>query len=262
MRADNSTGNLDVWTVVPILVCFVLLAGCSGGGSTSTPTAAATTDTPTTAPTETVATETTTERRTTRRTTTTKAVDNPWGKTPIVVGIRNDGDARNYTPQVRAAVKYWKTNGSEYATWEPALVVRPNASDPDVVVRFKKAVTLCGFTVEPGASYLGCASILEPDTRPQSPETVAIRSGMTNDSTYRTVRHEFGHILGLDHGEPPVEVMNESDVVTQQVYSIFVDTSRISLRGDTTIRQTEHVMQYYDDGAEGWLEEDVTFELV
>lgn len=270
--------------VALLLVVLAVLAGCAGSATEITgPTASTATTAPPSTATETIGppateTETTTApARTVAAAGTTEQPDatptaaptptgpaNPWGKRPVVVGI-DDGSRsdRNYTRPVRRAIEYWRTDGERAATWNPAFVLRPDASDPDVVVRFVDDVRRCHRSVDD--DIVGCAPLLPPDATPPDPALVRVDGGLDDESTYLTVRHEFGHVLGLRHGDEPTAVMAHRVAVSRALrdrYTVAVVFEDDVINQDRTVRQVEQAVDYYDAGAGGWLEQEVSFELV
>lgn len=188
--------------------------------------------------------------------------DNPWRKEPIIIGIDSSADPdRNYSAHVVDAVEYWNMNGKEDNGWSPNFTVQPESSSPDIVVRFVNEIEYCG--KDDGGVTIGCARILQPDTNPNEPEIILVNLGLTNQSTYRAIRHELGHTLGLEHGEGPPGVMQAYDTYIEQVVRIYFEfeTSADHEKRDTR-RQARYVFDYYSSGADGFLTENVEFALI
>jgi hypothetical protein len=250
-------------SAVFLTVLLIVLAGCSGssppgGESETTETAVPATEPGTTVSTSPISTPTTT-----KETPTPEPVDNPWGKKPIVVGIRNDAHSENHTAQVIDAVEYWNTKGREYATWTPAFEVQPDADDPDIVVEFTSKIERCGLE-HPGTT-LGCAKVLSPDSYPSSPEIVEIVTGQASDELQLTLRHEFGHTLGLYHGNEPTDIMGEEaerfwEKDPDGPYKVHIEFKGGWKAKRLSKEQIQHALDYYESGADGWLEENVSFE--
>lgn len=253
---------------VCLLVLIVVLGGCATSPvETETPPTDPTTepapdvDSPT-------ATQTDTRTRTPSPTPTETATpipdrpDNPWQKEPVIIGIDNSADPdRNYTAPVLEAVDYWHANGEGYTAWESNFSVEPNADSPDIVIRFVNDIPACG-PDESGVT-IGCASLLYADSHPDDPEVVLVNLGLTDQSTYRVVRHELGHILGLEHGEGPSGVMAEySEVFNQVVRVHFEFETRADHEKRDTRTQAGYAFDYYSSGAEGFLSEEVEFAVI
>jgi hypothetical protein len=257
-------GSVRVWG----LILVIILSGCA---TTSVPTESTPTNTPTEEESNVDAssvtkTETSTETpfATATATTTPTPVlpDNPWHKTPIVIGIDNSEDPdRNYSAQVNEAVEYWHENGKNHTEWSANFTVKPNASSPDIVIRFVSEIRNCGRSE--GDVVLGCASILEASSVPNDPEVVLVNLGLTDQSTYRVVRHELGHILGLSHGEGPDNAMRSYTIVFNQIVRVHLEVeSTAEHEKRDTENQLDYVFEYYSSGADGFLDEDVQFALV
>lgn len=257
-----------------VLVFALVIAGCSGA-SNDGPTAA---DTATSSATEvertpapdvdTVETPTPTKSYTPTKTPTPTETEtptlaeNPWGEEPIVVAIDGPSDSPvNYTGAVRRAVGYWQDNDHGDLPYRPTFVVKPSATTAHVVVRFVPSIERCGEST--ANETIGCAPVLDAGDSAAIPEIVRVQRGLTNRSTYRTVRHELGHVLGLEHGEGPDGVMSSTDVVHDRVVRVdFVfETTATAERRDTR-RQARHAFDYYADGAEGFMQEDVSFAII
>jgi hypothetical protein len=132
----------------------------------------------------------------------------PWHGT-VVVGVAGP-DADRVAPLVAAATDYWADRAEQYAGPPVAFAVRPDADDPDVLVRTVETLESCDGVRDAA----GCAPHLTAADRPlPDPVVVTVRAGLRDDSTLLVVRHEFGHLLGLDHDDEPAAVMSAAAVV-------------------------------------------------
>lgn len=256
-----------------IVVCLMLLvSGCASGDETQSPSSAATTTSgPTKAGTTTdgitpeggQTTTAVTQPTTTPLPDWAEPASNPWGRSPIVVAVVDDVGARDdYVDQVERAISYWETDGANFTRWEPAFVLRPDAEDPDVIVRFVDGVWGCGSTS--GDEIVGCASVLDSDDEPNDPEVIEIDGNLSEYRLYSTTRHEFGHLLGLRHDDEPQAVMAQSSAVPVDLDASGVIGVHVEIKDSITAKsgtreQVDYALDYYEGGAGGWLERNVTF---
>lgn len=133
----------------------------------------------------------------------------PFPRTDTVtVGITYvAGDDRTITPLVRDAVEYWEATDDRYGDYQTDWVVDPDAERPDVEVLLVDTIVACGFGPR-HEYYIGCTNLLSTATSANTPVQVEIATGYTNDSTRRTITHEFGHLYGREHGEEPMPLMS------------------------------------------------------
>lgn len=253
-----------------LLVVLLILSGCAGSDNPQDVNEATkTTETaipPTESPTRTTTSPTpeieTTIATTSTHTATPKPIHNPWRKEPIVIGIDQPSDTnKNYTKHVIQAVEYWDENAEGHTSWTPVFVVRANAESPDIEIRFVSKIDRCG--VESGGITIGCAPVLSADSTARQTELVRVNMGLTNASTYRVIRHELGHVLGLEHGEGPGDVMAPYDRVYDQVIRVNLqfETTATHEQRDTR-RQLWYALEYYSGGADGLVNEDVEFAVI
>lgn len=177
-----------------------------------------------------------------------------------MIGV-SGSSARNSTEQITRAVEYWNNTDDSDIDWRPAFVVRPNAVSPDVEIRFVDTIQSCGVGISDNT--IGCARVLSAASHPTEPEVVRINKGLTNESTYRTIRHELGHVLGLEHGEGPEDVMAPYDEVYSQIIRVRIEfeTTAKHEQGNTR-RQIRYALDYYAEGADGHVEEDIEFAVI
>lgn len=180
------------------VVVILLLAGCGGQPSatdTPDPTADASDLTPTATP---------------MPTDTPTPPDNPYEADPVIVGIDNPTN-RSYAPLVHKAVEYWEEKDSQYGDYTANYQIQPDAPSPDINIRFVDKIDVCG--TESGEDIVGCAPYVN-DTSPDEPVEVRIERGKRgatyNKSLIQTIKHEFGHLYGIEHGEEPMPLMNDT----------------------------------------------------
>lgn len=227
------------------LVGLVLLAGCLGGlGPAADPARTGTAEPAT-------ATDASADGGT--------AATNPWGTEPVVVGVRPSDDA-TYVATVRNATAYWERVDERYLGFPVEYEVRPDASDPDVVVSFVAELPAC----EGAADAAGCAPLVR-DRVDDRPAMAYVRTGFAPASRLLVTKHELGHTLGLDHDDPPADVMAAESVLytrpqpnaTERAFpwadAEFVVAVNASGADDPAgaREQVGHALDYYERGPEG-----------
>jgi hypothetical protein len=206
--ARPSTRTAERWRLylrVAVLAAVLVLAGCAtpfGAGDGMPATGDSDVHTPESFP---GANGTASATVPDGETTSPSRAANPWGRETLAVAVVNTaGTWRNGTGHVADALDYWATR-QRVGDYEVDFELRPSARDPEVVVRYVEDIATCGSAKgERGAGYAPRISAANP---PDPPEHICVRVGYTEGSTRRIVRHEFGHLLGISHGEPPTDLM-------------------------------------------------------
>lgn len=245
-------------TTAVALTLIIILAGCGGSTTSSTPTSSATqpaSSTPSTTPTHTPTPASTA--------TPPPLYHNPWNKQTIHVAIENPTD-RNYQPIVRQALRYWETDGQKWADWvdlQFSLISDPNAADADAIIRFG-SVNTCETDIE---DVVGCAPYPNDGSFEHTP-TAEISTGYTNESTRTIVKHEVGHLLGVEHTQTPEFMKPESELTElpqvdaadranpwgQDTLRIYIDDSAVPVPlKETVMTQIDYAINYYNNGGEG-----------
>lgn len=124
----------------------------------------------------------------------------------MVVGIDASGADRVPVAETRAALEYWERQEAAYATgYDAEFVLRPNASDPDVLVRYRPGAGCSG-------GRPGCAPLVTDESKlSEYPRPLEVRIDASRVPNRRVatllLKHELGHVRGLGHCVEPRVVM-------------------------------------------------------
>ncbi|ACV46882.1 hypothetical protein Hmuk_0751 [Halomicrobium mukohataei DSM 12286] len=281
---DAVVNTMSRTAATVVVVVLVTLAGCSGllvpedaaptVSETETPTAvesqtatptATETETPASTPTATPSpTETATPSPTETATQTpddTLSSDNPWGQEVVPVRINDSADdGRNTTALTLRTIDYWNANIERYTDFEYRFALAEDPDDARVEVQFRESIDRCD---DRETNVAGCAAYLHEGTRARDLEVAAVESRGSNSGVLATTRHEFGHLVGLNHSDEPLDLMAqryEGDIrdATDRAFPWYGDTLNVAVEpdtidGDPTVvrEQVRHAVEYYDDGADG-----------
>ncbi len=252
-----------------LVALLLVLSGCgSGGPATESPspiTAGTAGETPTA-----------TASPTSSPTPTAKPPQNPWLADPVKVAVADSTVSnRSWEPLVREAIAFWNGEGAGYTDYEYEFVlVNDSTTNADVVVEFVDGITYCSGYDE---STVGCAPIYEQvGAGTGEPTVIEIEDGFTNESTLETIEHEFGHTLGLDHGEADrLPLMNATSVVNETSipnatdrewpwertnFTVYVDAGA-GVSDQHAQREAEQALTYYENDPDDWLPREVSFEM-
>ena len=243
--------------IAVLLALLVILAGCGANGTSTPTTSTATATSPTTSQTPTPT------PTPTPSATPAPSYNNPWNEQTIHVAIDNPTD-RDYRAIVRQALRYWETDGRQWADWtdlEFTLLTGADTAEADAVIRFG-AVRQCGGDA---TAPVGCAPYPTGGAFERTP-TAEISTGFTNASTQTIVRHEIGHLLGVEHAQTPafmrpevalqtlprLDAVNRTNPWAQETLRVYIDDSAVPQPLEETVStQLDHALGYYNDGGEG-----------
>jgi len=104
---------------------------------------------------------------------------------------------------------------------------------------------------------------------------VQVVAGYSNESTVEILKHEFGHVVGVEHGEEPMPTMQAMSRVTylsqpdlrdravpwrSSTLAVHVDVSALPGHDREEAReQIQHALGYYESGADGAVPSNVSF---
>lgn len=191
---------------------MIILAGC--GGSSSAPDQTATEEQSTIEPTQSQQPETATQ--TAAPTVTPVPPQNPWEQEVVTVKlVDRTGSERNWTPLVKETLEFWSENAEQYTDFEVNFEMAQEAEGSDITIFFRPELNECGYTIS--ETTVGCASQYDSVGSAEKWSTVGIEAGYTNESTKETLKHEFGHMLGLTHDDSDeLQVMQQKAELVSQ----------------------------------------------
>ena len=142
---------------------------------------------------------------------------------------------------VSTAVAYWERNSVRYAGRNVEFEA---SSTPDTIIYFMDEVSKCGRAPE-GTDIVGC-------TRSRGSE-VRIETGHSNEVTLRTIKHEFGHVLGLTHSDDPQSIMSGDPADRIENYSQRQEALNLANKG---VEMFNEAGKRYKESAELYKSED------
>lgn len=202
---------------------------------------------------------------------------NPWLTEEITVSVVEQPDDRDYQPLIEESLTYWNANMTAVG-WQGEFVYA-ETSDPDVPVKIVEDVAAADTEIDEYEDQeleaVGSAPIYYyPGEANEWEQPIYVQSGLNDTSTIDVAAHEFGHALGLHHeaeDEFPVMAAEMATATEPQpsIYeqanpwdseTIYVYYAEDSELRDQHIEPLEEAREWYDDGADGWLPDDVSVE--
>lgn len=205
--------------------------------------------------------------------TTTPPPDDSGEKATFTVAIEDTrGGTRQLTPEIQQTLDYWERNSERYAGYPTEFTLDPDAENPDILISYVSRINSCPNS-DDIEQVAGC-------TKPGDGDTILIQiePKYTDKSLVNLFKHEFGHALGLGHGDEPKEVMaaivdltlipkpdlTERDLPwNHSTLAVSADLSNVPSGERAAIkRQINRAIEYYDTGADGTVPERASFRWV
>lgn len=148
--------------------------------------------------------------------------DRPWEELPVTVTLddRTETGREGFEELLLDGLAYWEDESEEYAGYEIEYAFEPDHDDADIVVELVEDVQTCSVE-DHDREAVGCAPVI--DGRAPDTATVEIKDGFSEDLTLVTIKHEFGHTLGLGHDDDPIEIMSSDPADRIPEYETRVD---------------------------------------
>lgn len=182
--------------------------------------------------------------------------DNPFDSRHLTVYVDQSEASRDKDNAINISLIWWEDNVMEYAGYPVNLSESDDQSDADIIITFVDGRITCGTVVHLG-TVLGCAPLNEH--RAEHPSDVEILAGQSEPETVLTIKHELGHVFGLNHDDEPQYIMADGLSLFDRYdhIPVYIDGASSPER-----QQIEHAVSYYDDGADGTLDDGPSFEIV
>lgn len=198
----------------------------------------------------------------------------PWlGKNELTVKVSSRSNVdQDITSAVEDALEYWESNDDRYAYYNATFTLDSDAEDPDILIQAVDSVSVCGGGDT--TSTIGCASLLTQGQLASDLERVNVVAGYNQATTTQIVKHELGHLYGLEHGDEPADIMKptvetetlpQTDAVDkenpweQSTLNVYVDYDTFDAPQATVEQQITYTLDYYNSGADGYTPDGVNF---
>ncbi|WP_128477197.1 matrixin family metalloprotease [Halorussus pelagicus] len=197
---------------------------------------------------------------------------NPWAERTLTVAINNTAnESRDFRPLVADALEFWSSNDTRFAGFPINYELDPNASDPVIVIEFVDSIESCANVTDPA----GCAPYVTANVQASPPVSIEVVGSYSNQSTALILKHELGHTLGLDHSARPQSVMAPTSQLrtlpranaterrmpwADPNFTVYLNAERADDSGAAR-EQVRRALDYYAEGANGTVPENVSFAL-
>lgn len=193
---------------------------------------------------------------------------NPWDEEVVTVGMGDEPESWTEAEiaAVESAIHYWNAREDIYTDHQVTFAFVGNSTRPDVQVQFVPYIDNCGVSAD-SAVTLACAPRYDEGEEATVPTSIRVREGRDEAALARSVKHEFGHILGLRHGEEPMPLMAETTAwepratvmnASERRYPWHDRVLSVSIEQDGTYRQgalrahVKEALAYYENADSRW----------
>lgn len=106
-----------------------------------------------------------------------------------------------------ATLSFWEETSEQYVGFP--VDFEAGDDDPDIRITYSDSPAGCENVPNYSDQVLGCAPVLEAGSVPRRPVVARVVASARPPGAIRvTTKHEIGHTLGLDHDDPPANVMS------------------------------------------------------
>ena len=178
--------------------------------------------------------------------------EHPFAGETQTVAVRTDSTSpHDLAALAEAALSFWEANGEQYAGFPVAFEV--GTEDPDMVLAFRDSPAGCENVPNYSDQVLGCAPVLSAGSVPRRPVVARVVAGARPPGAICvTTQHEIGHTLGLNHDDPPANVMSNRPEDRIPEYARRLDiwerVQAIHDRATEAVSVLNYGIELYNDG--------------
>lgn len=142
----------------------------------------------------------------------TNTTETSWDEKKLKIYINDSVEPyKPYNKYVRNATNYWE-DIQFFKTYDPEFTLTSNKNNADIIVNVVRDISSCGGS---GKKIVGCAPLIKQGLNPPSTANVRIVHNLGKDSAISTLKHEFGHVLGVEHQKLPTFMTATSPITSE-----------------------------------------------